>query len=93
MPLYEAVFSAHVTQEYMLDYISNLGVNCFVDRENAAVHFDDPAFASLVAWCAELSEGFPEGDPRWADAVVSSDQVLLFTSYCTPPDPGWNLCV
>lgn len=58
---YQAVFDQFVGKDILLGWISAVGNNAFVDRENASCSFGSQAFRDLLAWCENMGDGVPEG--------------------------------
>ena len=76
---YNAVLPYDIGYERLLGDIAEFAPALFVDRENAQVHFDDPVFAQLLAWCPEMGPDSVEGVGRPDGRDYLTDRPLLDT--------------
>ena len=74
---YRGVFESFMTKDNVLKWIAMFAAEEYVDKDKAICHFDDPAFAELLAWAKENAPDYKgESNPDgW-----NVDEALLWAS-------------
>lgn len=76
------VFDSFMSKEALLSYVAKIGISTFVDKENASCAFDSGNFSDLLAWCAAMGNGTPEGS---GGVAYEPYEYILNPVYLTSP--------
>lgn len=79
---YVSVFQPFMSKDNLLKWAATVGISAFVDKSSGTCSFDTPDFIRMLAWCASMGNGIPEGSD-----YPSSDisEVLLSVEMISTP--------
>ena len=81
--VYQAVFQSFMSKENLLSFVAQVGISRYVNKADGTCNFEDPGFRELLAWCARMCDGVPEGSPD-VPALGPEDVVLWYEWMQTP---------
>lgn len=77
-----SVFDSFMSKEALLAHVAQIGISAFVDKDNAGCSFHSRDFSELLAWCAAMGNGTPEGS---GGVAYEPYEYILSPVYLTTP--------